>query len=65
MQYVTQDYGKSFDFYKQHAMNHVKQEIELKGTLDNFNTCLGEGIHQEVRECYKGTNGKNADPQVN
>jgi hypothetical protein len=40
------------------------EEIELKGSLDNFNTRLGEGFHQEIQEYYKGTNGKNAERQV-
>ncbi|EGO29424.1 hypothetical protein SERLADRAFT_433403 [Serpula lacrymans var. lacrymans S7.9] len=61
---VSRDYGKSFDFFKQHFVNHVIEDIQQKGATDNYETRVGEGIHQEVRQAYKQTNCKNTDPQM-
>jgi len=63
-QKVSQEYGKDFRFYKQHAISHVVKDIEQKGTTDNFSTRPGEGFIQEVNEAYKQTNKRNADRQV-
>lgn len=57
-------HGKDFKFYKQHAVSHVVEDIEEKGTTNNFNTRPGEGFFQEVEEAYEQTNKKNADVQV-
>lgn len=55
---------KDFKFYKQHAVSHVIEDIEQKGTTNNFSTRPGEGFLQEVKEAYGQTNNKNADVQV-
>ena len=61
---VQEKYGKSFDFLKQHASQHVLQDIREKGTVDNFSTRNGEGVQQEVSQAYEQTNMKNAEHQV-
>ncbi|KAG6806209.1 hypothetical protein H0H92_012224, partial [Tricholoma furcatifolium] len=61
---VTQEYGKSFDFPKNHATSHVPDEIMNKGTTDNFTTRTGEGFQQEAAEAYSQTNGKEAERQA-
>ena len=61
---VEQEYGKNFDFLKQHASSHVIQDIREKGTTDNFSTRTGEGFQQESAQAYGQTNGKNAEHQV-
>lgn len=63
-QKVSQEYGKDFCFYKQHAASHVIEDIEQKGATNNFSTRPGEGFIQEVNEAYKQTNKRNADQQV-
>lgn len=63
-QRVSAEYGKNFDFLKQHLVTHAIQDIEQKGTLDNYDTRVGEGFHQEVQEAYAQTNCKNTEPQV-
>jgi len=61
---VSEEHGKDFKFYKQHAVVHVIEDIEQKGATNNFNTRPGEGFLQEVEEAYNQTNKKNADIQV-
>jgi hypothetical protein len=61
---VSQVHSKDFNFYKQHAVCHVIEDIEQKGTTNNLNTRPGEGFFQEVGEAYDQTNKKNADIQV-
>ncbi len=63
-QQVEQEYGKNFDFLKQHASSHVFQDIRQKGTLDNFSTRTGEGFQQEAAQAFEQTNMKNAEHQV-
>jgi hypothetical protein len=61
---VAQEYGKNFDFLKQHASSHVFQDIQEKGTTDNFSTRMGEGVQQESAQAFEQTNMKNAEHQV-
>lgn len=63
-QEVEQQYGKNFDFLKQHASSHVSQDIREKGTTDNFSTRIGEGFQQEAAQAFEQTNMKNAEHQV-
>ena len=63
-QLVSQQYGKNFNFYKQHAISHVIEDIRQKGATPNFSTRLGEGFQQEVAEAYDQTNKRNPDRQV-
>lgn len=64
LQEVEQQYGKNFDFLKQHASSHVFQDIREKGTTDNFSTRIGEGFQQEAAQAFEQTNMKNAEHQV-
>ena len=64
LQKVTNEYGKKFDFYKQHWVTHVIEDIREKGATDNYVARPGEAFHQEVQDAYEQTNGKNVDPQV-
>jgi len=64
LQKVEQEYGKNFDFLKQHASSHVFQDIRQKGTTDNFSTRTGEGFQQESAQAFEQTNMKNAEHQV-
>ncbi len=64
MQEVQQEYGKNFDFLKQHASSHVIQDIQEKGTTDGFSTRTGEGFQQESAQAFDQTNMKNAEHQV-
>jgi hypothetical protein len=64
MKKVHDEYGKNFNFLKQHAPQHVLQDIREKGTVDNFSTRNGEGVQQEASQAYKQTNMKNAEHQV-
>ncbi|KAJ7455773.1 hypothetical protein FB451DRAFT_1515464 [Mycena latifolia] len=61
---VAAVYGKSFDFFKQHAVNHVVADIRDKGTTNHGSTRPGEGFQQEAHEAYIRTNGKNAAHQM-
>ncbi|KAJ6483463.1 hypothetical protein DFH09DRAFT_1212316 [Mycena vulgaris] len=61
---VSEEYGKSFDFPKQHATAHVIDDLREKGTMNHHTTRLGEGFHQEVKAAYAQTNGKNEDSQL-
>ena len=63
-QLVSQQYGKNFNFYKQHAISHVIEDIREKGATPNFSTRMGEGFQQEVAEAYNQTNKRNPDHQV-
>jgi hypothetical protein len=64
MKKVQEQYGKNFDFLKQHASQHVLQDIREKGSVDNFSTRNGEGVQQEASQAFKQTNMKNAEHQV-
>ncbi|KAJ7754718.1 hypothetical protein B0H14DRAFT_2219703, partial [Mycena olivaceomarginata] len=63
---VTVEYGKDFDFPKQHTVAHIIDDLreKLKGTTNHQTTRLGEGFHQEVKEAYAQTNGKDEDPEL-
>ncbi|KAF7331235.1 hypothetical protein MKEN_00000400 [Mycena kentingensis (nom. inval.)] len=61
---VTQKYGKSFDFFKQHAVAHVLKDIWDKGTTNHGSTRPGEGFQQEARSAYAQTNMKEAEGQM-
>lgn len=63
-QKVSDLYGKDFDFFKQHAASHVIQDIEERGTTNNFTTRPGEGFQQEAAQVYKRTNRKDTESQV-
>jgi hypothetical protein len=63
-QKVTEKYKKSFNFYKQHWVNHIVDDIRNKGTTDNYVARPGEGFHQEVKEAWDQTNCKDTDQQV-
>ena len=64
MKEVQKQYGKSFNFLKQHASQHVAQDIKEKGTVDNFSMRTGEGVQQEASQAFEQTNMKNAEHQV-
>ena len=49
---ITDEYGKSFDFPKQHAVLHVVDDIQQKGTTPNYSTRPGEGFQQEAVQAY-------------
>ncbi|KAJ7760761.1 hypothetical protein B0H14DRAFT_3595391, partial [Mycena olivaceomarginata] len=61
---VADDYGKDFDFFKQHALSHLVSDIRKKGTTNHGSTRPGEGFQQEARAAYARTNGKNAAHQM-
>ncbi|KAF8998003.1 hypothetical protein BDQ17DRAFT_1391785 [Cyathus striatus] len=61
---VSKEYGKNFNFFKQHYISHIIWDIQKKETTDNMSTCPGEGFQQESAEAYKQTNKKGADRQV-
>jgi hypothetical protein len=63
-QALTKETGKSFDFPKQHATSHVLDDIRGVGVTANSTTRTGEGMHQEVRQAYEKTNGKDVEAQV-
>ncbi|KAJ7145980.1 hypothetical protein C8R44DRAFT_826977 [Mycena epipterygia] len=56
---VSQQYGKNFDFFKQHATSHIVRDIQSKGTTNHGSTRPGEGFQQEAAEAYQQTNFKN------
>ncbi|KAJ7325814.1 hypothetical protein DFH08DRAFT_916907 [Mycena albidolilacea] len=60
----SDDHGKDFDFFKQHASSHVLREIRAKGATNHGSTRPGEGFQQEAAEAYSHTNGKDAAHQV-
>jgi hypothetical protein len=53
-----------FDWPKHHLKQHVIDDIWQAGATPNFSTRVGEGVHQEIREEYARTNGKNVESQV-
>ncbi|KAJ6577876.1 hypothetical protein B0H19DRAFT_985472 [Mycena capillaripes] len=61
---VSDVYGKDFDFFKQHALYHLVQDIQDKGTTDHGSTRPGEGFQQEAHAAYSRTNGKNVVHQM-
>ncbi|KAK6984567.1 hypothetical protein R3P38DRAFT_2575663, partial [Favolaschia claudopus] len=61
---ISDEYGKNFNFSKQHATSHVIQDIRTKGTTNHFSTRPGEGFQQEAREAYNQTNFKDVVPQM-
>ncbi|KAJ7318563.1 hypothetical protein DFH08DRAFT_714586, partial [Mycena albidolilacea] len=61
---VTEDYGKDFDFFKQHALSHAVCDIREKGTTNHGSTRPGEGFQQEARQAYSHTNGKGIEHQM-
>ncbi|KAJ7114378.1 hypothetical protein C8R44DRAFT_630272 [Mycena epipterygia] len=61
---VSEVYGKDFDFFKQHSLHHLVQDIRDKGTTDHGSTRPGEGFQQEARDAYSRTNGKNVAHQM-
>ncbi|KAJ6461166.1 hypothetical protein C8R47DRAFT_993682 [Mycena vitilis] len=56
---VSEQYGKNFKFFKQHAKSHIVEDILSKGTTNHGSTRPGEGFQQEAAEAYKRTNFKN------
>ncbi|KAK7015802.1 hypothetical protein R3P38DRAFT_3321610 [Favolaschia claudopus] len=62
---VANKYGKNFDFFKQHSVNHVVNDLRERGTTNHGSTRPGEGFQQEAREAYEQTNGKDVAPQMN
>ncbi|KAJ7876754.1 hypothetical protein B0H14DRAFT_3436501 [Mycena olivaceomarginata] len=61
---VTDVYGKTFAWPKQHFLVHMIPDILAKGVLRNATTRTGEGMHQEVAQHYMHTNFRDVDPQV-
>ncbi|THU98550.1 hypothetical protein K435DRAFT_818849 [Dendrothele bispora CBS 962.96] len=61
---VSQEYGKSFKFPKQHDTSHIVSEIRKKGATHNYSTRPGESFHQEARLAYERTDRRNVDPQI-
>ncbi|KAJ7264829.1 hypothetical protein C8J57DRAFT_1436238 [Mycena rebaudengoi] len=61
---VSEEYGKDFDFFKQHACSHVVKDIHDKGTTNHGSTRPGEGFQQEAAEAYQQTNCKEVAPQM-
>lgn len=64
VQRVTTDYGKNFDFFKQHTFAHGTESVRDVGVTLNQSTRPGEGFIQEVKQQYKRTNGRDAEKQV-
>ncbi|KAJ7633731.1 hypothetical protein B0H17DRAFT_1023714 [Mycena rosella] len=62
---VSKEYGKNFDFFKQHTTSHLVQDIRSKGTTNHGSTRPGEGFQQEAAEAYNQTNFKNVASQMN
>ncbi|KAK6974980.1 hypothetical protein R3P38DRAFT_3335293 [Favolaschia claudopus] len=50
---VANKYGKNFDFFKEHSVNHVVNDIRERGTTNHGSTRPGEGFQQEAREAYE------------
>ncbi|GJE89869.1 hypothetical protein PsYK624_059800 [Phanerochaete sordida] len=61
---VGEEYGKNFDFLKQHQSHHIVPDIRNKGATVNTVTRPGEGFHQEVEQAYEQTNRKDAEFQM-
>ncbi|KAJ7166717.1 hypothetical protein C8R46DRAFT_996401 [Mycena filopes] len=62
---VSLQYGKNFDFFKQHATSHIVRDILQKGTTNHGSTRPGEGFQQEAAEAYSRTNFKDVAHQMN
>ncbi|KZV78330.1 hypothetical protein EXIGLDRAFT_634169 [Exidia glandulosa HHB12029] len=61
---VTKDYGKNFNFFKQHNLAHVVESIEEMATTQHQSTRPGEGFIQEVKQQYRRSNGRNVEQQM-
>ncbi|KAJ7724749.1 hypothetical protein DFH07DRAFT_758882 [Mycena maculata] len=61
---LTEEYDKSFDFPKQHALYHSTPDIKNKGPHSIYCTRVNEGFHQECREIYARLNKRNLDKQA-
>ncbi|KAJ7613048.1 hypothetical protein FB45DRAFT_759393 [Roridomyces roridus] len=61
---VHEEYGKNFNFPKQHALVHAVDDILDKGSLQHATTRMGEGTHQEVAQHYAATNFRDVDGQI-
>ncbi|KAJ7430758.1 hypothetical protein B0H11DRAFT_2390246, partial [Mycena galericulata] len=61
---LTEEYDKSFDFPKQHALYHSTPDIRNKGPHSIYCTRVNEGFHQECREIYARLNKRNLDKQA-
>ncbi|KAF8522668.1 hypothetical protein JB92DRAFT_2827536 [Gautieria morchelliformis] len=61
---VQELYGKNFNFPKQHALVHLTYDILHKGSTINYNTWVGEGFQQDVKQAYHLTNFKNVEEQM-
>jgi hypothetical protein len=64
IQKVSTEHGKNFNFFKQHYISHIIEDIRRKGTTDNMSTRPGEGFQQEAAEAYEQSNKKQAEKQV-
>ncbi|KAJ7645259.1 hypothetical protein DFH06DRAFT_1426092, partial [Mycena polygramma] len=56
---LSEKYGKSFDFPKQHSLYHSTPDIRDKGPHSVYCTRVNEGFHQETREIYARLNKRN------
>ncbi|KAJ7934178.1 hypothetical protein B0H13DRAFT_2494823 [Mycena leptocephala] len=61
---LTEEYDKSFDFPKQHALYHSSPDIRNKGPHSIYCTRVNERFHQESREIYTRLNKRNLDKQA-
>ncbi|KAK6971572.1 hypothetical protein R3P38DRAFT_3413228 [Favolaschia claudopus] len=61
---ITEKYGYSFDFPKQHQCRHTSEAIRDKGVPKVYCTRVNEGYHQETREAVALGNHRNNDLQV-
>ncbi|KAJ6470755.1 hypothetical protein C8R47DRAFT_1023403 [Mycena vitilis] len=61
---LSEKYGKSFDFPKQHNLYHSTPDIRDKGPHSVYCTRVNEGFHQETREIYARLNKRNVDEQM-
>ncbi|KAJ6557487.1 hypothetical protein B0H19DRAFT_946334, partial [Mycena capillaripes] len=60
---LTDEYDKSFDFPKQHALYHSTPDIRNKGPHSISCTRVNEGFHQECREIYARRSKRDLDKQ--
>ncbi|KAA1474760.1 hypothetical protein DENSPDRAFT_906474 [Dentipellis sp. KUC8613] len=63
-QKVGNEYGKDWDFPKQHAATHLPSDIRNKGATINYSTRPGEGFQREMKEAYRTTNFKDTERQM-
>ncbi|KAF8527226.1 hypothetical protein JB92DRAFT_3081531 [Gautieria morchelliformis] len=61
---VQELYGKVFNFSKQHALVHLTYDIIHKGSTINYDTLVGEGFQQEVKQAYHLTKFKKVEEQM-